>query len=160
MPSAFAGTVPPTATGPGYGHQPWQPRPASRTAGLGIVAFVVAAIAGILAPVLGAVAGFAIGEGLGAELGDVPATADFDLAILAPVRGLVLVAEITFWAGTVFGIWGLTQGIIAAVKGQGRGWAIAAIVVATLGPIVYGTLVYVLLFLGVAAGAISTLPAS
>ncbi|GAA1963730.1 hypothetical protein [Microbacterium aquimaris] len=165
-PAATPGTAPNTAppyghlaTPPAYGQPAWQPGgDAARAAGLGIVAFVVAAVAGLLVPTLGAVTGYAIGEGLGAELGDLPADSDFDLALLAPVRELILFAEITFWSGTILGIWGLVQGIVAAVTGRGRGWAIAAIVLAALGPIVYGTLVYVLLFIGLATGAMATLP--
>lgn len=154
---------PPGAYGqPPYGQAapswPSQRPAANGSATLGIIAFVVAAVAGILVPVLGAVAGYAIGDGVGAELGDMPASADFDLAILAPVRGLVLFAEITFWTGTVLGIGALIQGIVAAVKARGRGWAIAAIVIAALGPIVYGTLAYILFFVGLAAGALSSVP--
>lgn len=60
-------------------------------------------------------------------------------------------ALLTFAAFAVWGVlalWGLIQGIIAAVKNRGRGWAIAAIVIAVLGvgavAIFYG--------IGVAAG--------
>ena len=42
------------------------------------------------------------------------------LALLSPVRDLVLWAEIGFWAGTVLGIWALIQGIVAIATRRGQ----------------------------------------
>ena len=75
------------------------------------------------------------------------------LALLSPVRTLVLWAEIGFWAGTVLGIWALIQGIVAIATRRGRGQGIAAVVIAALGPIAYGVAVGIGETLGVAAGA-------
>ncbi len=75
------------------------------------------------------------------------------LALLSPVRGLVLWAEIGFWAGTALGIWALAQGIVAIATKRGGGAGIAAVVLAALGPVVFGVAVGAAVLGGVAAGA-------
>jgi hypothetical protein len=135
----------------GYGGQPAASGAAGR--GLGVVAFVLAAVATVGAALGGAIAAFAIGLGAGREIAMRPFTGDFDWAVLAPVRNQVLLAEVSFWLGTALGVWALVQGIIALVKGRGRPWAVAAIVVAALGPIVFFVVLQGFLTLGLDAGS-------
>ncbi len=73
------------------------------------------------------------------------------LALLSPVRGLVLWAEIGFWAGTVLGLWALVQGIVAIATRRGRGQGIAAVIVAAAGPILYGVAVTAAVIVGIVA---------
>jgi hypothetical protein len=108
------------------------------------------AVAG--ASLLGAIASFRIGLGAGRELTARPIDARFDWAVLSPVREWVLTGEIAFWVGTVLGIWALVQGIVAIVTGRGRGAGIAAVIVAALGPFVFGAVVQGFLSAGLAAG--------
>ena len=125
-------------------------RPSGR--GLGVVAFVLATVATVGAALGAAISAFAIGLGAGREIAGRPFTADFDWSVLAPVRESVLLAEVSFWLGTALGVWALVQGIIALVKDRGRAWAIAAIVVAALGPIVFFTILQGFLTAGLGAG--------
>ncbi len=82
-----------------------------------------------------------------------PTAVDFDWSILTPVRGWVLMAELAFWAGTILGIWALVQGIIATVKNRGRGWGIAALVIALIGPVAFAIGIQAFLAAGFASGA-------
>lgn len=105
---------------------------------LGVIAF----IASLLAVVVGSILAFAAGlqsAGL-AQYGDLE-TGQIDPNALPPgaEQSAILVATLSVLAFVVFGVfalWGLIQGIIAAVKNRGRGWAIAAIILAVLGGIV------------------------
>jgi len=127
---------------------------------LGVVAFVLALAAAVGATLLSAVAGFAAAEGaMRHALGFTPeglenvAPRDL-LALLTPVRDWVLWAEIGFWAGTALGIWALVQGIVAIAQRRGRPYGIAAVVIAGIGPIVYSTVVYLVILAGIAAGVL------
>jgi hypothetical protein len=167
QPAAYAppaGYGQPTAYAPpaGYarppqGYGPFTPHsspPVSRGgAGLGIVALVLAVVTTLTATVLGSYASYFIGMGAGSEIAMRPVSVDFDWSILTPVRGWVLLGELAFWCGTVLGVWALAQGIVATVKNRGRGWGIAAIVVAIVGPIAFAIGVQVFLTAGFAAGA-------
>ena len=139
----------------GYGPYtpPPPPAPASEGSGLGVVAMVLAVIAVLGATVIGSIAAYNIGLGTGREIALRPMDIDFDWSVLTPVRDWVLLGEIAFWGGTVLGIWAIVQGIIAIVKNRGRGWAIAAVVVAVIGPIAFGVGVQAFLTAGFAAGA-------
>ncbi|WP_375383773.1 hypothetical protein [uncultured Microbacterium sp.] len=131
------------------------PAPASTPHGstLGVVALILAIVALVVTPIIAAIAGYNIGTGVGHEIAARPSSADFDLRLLSPVRGSVLVGEIAFWAGTVLGIWALVQGIVAIVKNRGRGPAIAAVIIAVLGPIAFGVAVNISVVAGLGAGA-------
>lgn len=72
-----------------------------------------------------------------------------DWRILSPVRDLVLLAEVCFWAGTVLGVTAFVLGIVATARDRGRAAGIAAIVVSALGPFLFAALV----FLALTAGA-------
>ena len=114
---------------------------------------MLAVLAAVGATIVGSYAGYSIGLGTAREVMIDPTDFDFDWSILTPVRGWVLVGELAFWAGTILGIWAIVQGIIAIVKNRGRGWGIAAVVVAAIGPIVFATGVQAFLAAGFASGA-------
>jgi len=142
---------------PPQGYGPYTPPPAQRITrgapGLGVVALVLAVVAAVGTTIIASIAGFSIGLGTGREIVLRPTDIDFDWSILTPVREWVLIGELAFWAGTVLGIWAIVQGIVATAKNRGRGWGIAAIVVAGLGPIVFVICVQIFLGFGFASGA-------
>jgi hypothetical protein len=146
MPAAPASAVPHGQ--PTYG----QPAPVRRGGALGLIALVLALIATVGAGLLGAIAAFNIGLGAGKGFANLPAGGSWDWSILTPVRDWVLLGEVSFWIGTIVGVWALVQGIVATVTGRGRATGITAIVVAALGPIVFGGLVQGFLTAGAAAG--------
>jgi hypothetical protein len=154
-------------TAPPQGYGPWTPQASVPTTGpapaqtganrlgLGAVALILAIVAAVITPVAAAIAGFQIGLGTGDQLATLPAPsgADFDFALLSSVRESVLLAEVSFWAGTVLGIWAIVQGIIAIAKNRGRGFGIAAVVIAVIGPLLYGVALWGLFATGVASSA-------
>jgi hypothetical protein len=148
---------PPGYAPPPQGYGPYIPSPApapgAGRSGLGIVAFALALLAALGASIVGSIAGFNIGLGTGREVSLQPMDIDFDWSILTPVREWVLLGELSFWAGTILGIWAIVQGIVAIVRNRGRGWGIAAIVVAAIGPIAFATGVQAFLAAGFASGA-------
>lgn len=132
--------------------------PVRASSALGIVALVLALIALLVPSVIGGIAGFEVGKGIGLidpEVLDAPDS--IDLSLFAPVREQVLLLEISFWLGTALGLWALVQGIVAIARRRGRGAGIAAVVIAVLAPLLYVTVVIVVLAGGVAAGAITVL---
>ena len=129
------------------------PLPARRTDGtLGVVALIAGVIALVGASIAVSIAAYQIGLGAGRQLAARALTTDFDWSILAPVRDWVLLGEISFWVGTVFGLWALAQGIVAIVTGRGRGAGIAAAALAVAGPIAFIIALNLFLGLGLAAG--------
>lgn len=116
-----------------------------------MVAFVLALAAAVIAPVLAAVAAHQIGLGLGTQNVSALTGADVDWSLLTPVREWVGMGEIAFWAGTALGVWAIVQGIIAIVTDGGRGWGIAAAVIAAVGPILFGAALAIFLTTGLAA---------
>jgi hypothetical protein len=139
--------VAPGAAAPAYGSPP-----ARRSSALGVVALVLALVATVGASILGAIASYRIGLGAGREITARTFDTDFDWSILTPVRDWVLLGEVSFWVGTALGVWALVQGIVAIVTARGRGAGIAAVIVAALGPIVFGAVVQGFLTAGLAAG--------
>lgn len=111
--------------------------PPTRTRTLGIVAFVASLVAGVVAPFLAAVAALQIGRGVASEFLRAPGAMSFDWSALTPVRDWVLWGEISFYLGTAFGIWALAQGIVALMRKRGAGFAIAAVVIAAIGPVLW-----------------------
>lgn len=157
--------VPPMAygapqVGPGYGPPP-APRPAAPAGGrtLGILALVLAGVGVLGATMLSAATGFAAAAGAARHaIGLSPDQLDTLsqgqlLGLLSPVRDLVLWAEIGFWMGTVLGVAALVMGIIAIVTRRGRGFGIAAVIVAAVAPVIYGTIVAFSALAGMGAGA-------
>ena len=113
-----------------------------------VVALVGAVVGSILAAIGGAQTGAL------AQYVDTTGSSQLDTTNLPPeaeqlaVAGsLLAVAGFLVWG--VLALWGLIQGIIAVVKNRGRGWGIAAIIVAVLG---VGA-VAIFLGIGVAIGA-------
>lgn len=131
---------------------PGTPAATRGTSSLGIVALLAAVAAALCAPIIAGIAAFNVGLGAGREIALRSLTADFDWSVLAPVRDWVLVGELAFWAGTAVGLWALIQGIVAIVKNRGRGAGIAAVVIAALGPILFGVAVQLAIGAGLAAG--------
>lgn len=127
--------------------------PAPRGRALGTVALVLALLAAVGASLLAALASFNIGLGTGRQIAMGALGTDFDWSILTPVRDWVLMGEIAFWAGTVIGVWALVQGIVAIATRRGRGAGIAAVVIAAVGPLIFGAVVQGFLTAGFAAGS-------
>lgn len=127
--------------------------PASKR--LGIIAFA----ASLLAVVIGAILAFVAGlQAAGIAQYVDTSTGQVDPNSLPPgaEQTAVAVAALSVAAFVVYGVlglWGFIQGIIAAVKNRGRGWGIAAIVIAVLG----GIVVVTALGVGAAAGVGSTM---
>ena len=157
--------VPPTANAPVPPPAPTPfPAPAATPvatpgSALGTVALIVAILAVVVSSILSATTGFAAAQGAISHAGinspgGLESLSDEQaLALLSPVRGLVLWAEIGFWAGTVLGLWALIQGIVAIATRRGRGRGIAATIVAAAGPIVYGVAVTIAVIVGIAVAA-------
>ncbi|MFG6280280.1 hypothetical protein [Microbacterium sp. 5K110] len=121
--------------------------------GLGLIAFVVSLAAIVIGSVLGILGGIQSGSLTQfAAITDGTASIDPD-ALPAAANQIGLAAGIlsvsAFLAWGVLALWGFIQGIVAAVKNRGRGWAIAAIVLAVVG----GGVVFVFFGIGAAIGA-------
>lgn len=156
QPGAYApprGYAPPQGYGMPAPGQYAPPPPVRRSSVLGVVALVLSLVATLGAGLLGAIAAFNIGVGAGRGLANLPSDGSFDWSILTPVRDWVLLGEVSFWIGTALGVWALAQGIVATVTARGRAAGIAAIVVAGIGPIVFGVVVQGMLSAGLAAGS-------
>lgn len=125
--------------------------PPSRT--LGVVALALVLTALIVPALAGGIAGYAVGAGAGSELAESPITSGWDWRMLSPVRDQVLLGEIAFWLGTLLGTWALVQGMVAVSRRRGRGYGIAAVVVAVLAPAVFAVLTWTALAAGVASGS-------
>jgi hypothetical protein len=108
---------------------------------LGIIAFV-AALAGVI---IGSILVFVGGQALGGVVQYTGSSGTVDANTL-PAEAQDALASggvLTFVGFLVFGIlalWGFIQGIVAVVKKRGRGWGIAAIVLAVVGLGIVGTM--------------------
>ncbi|KXZ60422.1 hypothetical protein Mlaev_01500 [Microbacterium laevaniformans] len=150
VPGAPPVYLPPSATTP----------PPAPSKALGTIALIAAVCAVAVASALSATTSFAAATGAVARA-DLTSTRSLEhlsddqtLALLSPVRGLVLWAEIGFWAGTALGVWALIQGIVAIASRRGRGQGVGAVIVAATGPIVYAVAVT----LAVLAGVVAAIP--
>lgn len=123
--------------------QAWQPEQPRRGKTLGVIAFA----ASLVALVLGVVGGVLLGN----LLASVPGFADlaqstdssaaqqeFTQRLLddPSARGALVGVSLASGIGSLFGIWAIIQGIIAAVRRAGRAWGVTAIIVAVVAPIV------------------------
>lgn len=108
-----------------------EPRPRPRTGRLGVVALVVAAVSLLAALPVALVAHDA---GLAVARAHAEGFDGFAWVMLQPVRQLVLIGELSLWAGVALAVWGLAQGIVARRSDRGRGAATAAIAVAIASP--------------------------
>ncbi|MCP2637797.1 hypothetical protein K0817_014680 [Microbacterium sp. HD4P20] len=138
---------------PGAGGPYATSAPPRRSRTLGMIALVLALLAAVGASLFAALASFNVGLGTGRQIAMGALGADFDWSILTPVRDWVLMGEIAFWAGTVMGVWALVQGIVAIATHRGRGPGIAAVVIAAVGPAIFGAVVQGFLTAGFAAGS-------
>lgn len=115
---------------------------------LGLLALGLSIIAAVVMPIIGGVSAFEVGrripQGISGSTGD--------LGFLSPARDQVLWTELSFWAGTVFGIAAIVLGIIAIRRRQGRGAGIAALIVAVLGAVIFFVAVFTAFAVGGAAG--------
>jgi hypothetical protein len=121
---------------------------------MGIIAFVLSLIAAVVAPIFGGIAGYQIGAALPTLANDINA-ATSDLSFLSPVRDQVLMGELGFWAGTLAGLSAIVFGIIAIVKRQGRVWGVVALILGVIAPVIFFTVLSVMLGTGASAGFIS-----
>lgn len=163
----FPAAYPPRYQGAPIGYPPGAspplvPRaltPPPRSARLGVIALILALVAAIAATALSAVNAFsaaarAMANGIEISPDGLENLSDSQLlALLSPVRGLVLWAEIGLWVGTLLGIWALVQGIVAIATRRGRGPGIAAVVVAAVGPVIFALFVGFAIATGIAVGA-------
>ncbi|MDF2992117.1 MAG: Tfp pilus assembly protein PilP [Microbacterium sp.] len=133
------------------------PSPTKKRRPLGTFALVSGILAAILAPAVAGFAAFRVGRGAGAGI-VAQGGQNIDLRVLSPVRELVLVVEVAFWSGTVLGITALVLGITATARNAGRPMGIVAIVLAALGPVIFGVLagIAVITGAGTAAGPAGT----
>ena len=147
---APAGSTPPPPTAPAA--PAYAPPARTSTKGpktLGLIAFIASLIAVVGGSILAYIAG--LQSGTVAQYADSSGQIDPETLPPGAEQSAVLFGVLTvaaFAVYGVFGLWGFIQGIVAAVKNRGRGWAIAAIVLAVLG----GVVVSVALGLGAAAG--------
>ncbi|KYJ97929.1 hypothetical protein AUV07_15970 [Microbacterium sp. CH1] len=115
---------------------------------LGLLALGLSILAAVVMPIIGGVSAFEVGrripQGVSGSTGD--------LGFLSPARDQVLWTELSFWAGTVFGIAAIVLGIIAIRRKQGRGAGIAALIVAVIGAIIFFVAVFTAFAVGGAAG--------
>lgn len=155
-PAAPAYSPVPPAGSPTFVGQPAYGGPLSAPSGgkgLGYVALVAGILALVGSSIVVAIAAYMIGTGAASALVSNPPTTEFDWDVLAPVRDWVFVAELSFWSGTILGLWALVQGIIAIVKNRGRGAGIAAVVLAAFAPVAFALALYIALTVGLTAGA-------
>jgi len=119
---------------------------------LGTISLIVALVATVVTPIVAAIAAYQIGRRVPEFSVD---SNDLDsLAILSPVRDQVLMAEISFWAGTVLGIAAIVIGIMAIVRRRGRGQGIAGLIIAAVGPGVFFVVLVIAMAVGSAAGSL------
>ncbi|MCD2499496.1 hypothetical protein [Microbacterium nymphoidis] len=123
---------------------PLGPRPST----LGTVALVLSLIATVGASLTAGIAAVRISPAF-LEFAASGADISGSLAWLSPVAGWELLAEMSFYAGTVLGILAIVLGFVAAAQRRGRGRGIWAIVLGFLGlPVFSGAVV-----LGLVIGA-------
>jgi hypothetical protein len=100
-----------------------------------VVAFLAGVVVTVVSPIVSIVSGATLGhlvkpgDGFSAGFAAGANSHDPQTAIV----GLLIVAQLLVGSG--LGIWALVQGIIAVRQRRGRGWGIAAIVLAAVAPI-------------------------
>jgi len=136
------------------GYQPPTAAPQKPSNRLGLIAFAVALAAIIIGSILAFIGGMQSGALVQYATTGPDGTPQIDPSNLsageqqaAATAGLLTVAG--FLVFGVLGLWGFIQGIVATAKNRGRGFGIAALVLAVLG----GVVVAVVFGAGAAAGA-------
>lgn len=118
---------------------------------LGLLALGLSILAAVVMPIIGGVSAFEVGRRIPQGVSG----STSDLGFLSPARDQVLWTELSFWAGTVFGIAAIVLGIIAIRRKRGRGAGIAALIVAVLGAIIFFVAVFTAFAVGGAAGYVT-----
>lgn len=137
-------------TAPPVGTLLTPPEPTRRGRPLGTWALALSVVAAVLASAVGGFAAFRSARGAAPGLGTMSSNG-FDWRVLSPVRDLVLLGEVAFWSGTVIGLTALVLGIVAIVRRSGRGAGIAGLVIAVLGPAIFGGLTLIAIVAGLAS---------
>ena len=115
---------------------------------LGLLTLGLSILAAVVMPIIGGVSAFEVGRRIPQGVSG----STSDLGFLSPARDQVLWTELSFWAGTVFGIAAIVLGIIAIRRKRGRGAGIAALIVAVLGARIFFVAVVTAFAVGGAAG--------
>jgi hypothetical protein len=131
----------PAQGGPAQGG--WAPGDQKRPRTVGVIALV----AGIIALALGVVGGIVFGNALASIPGFAHAAQNGDSSGFEQsiennpsAAGPIIISVFIGLAGTVFGIWAIVQGIVAAVTRRGRALGVVAIILAVVAPILFGVL--------------------
>ncbi|WP_150959036.1 hypothetical protein [Microbacterium testaceum] len=120
---------------------------------LGLIAFVVSLIGVVGGSIIAFIAGtqsasLAPYADAGQQID--PNTLPPDVQQATVLFGLLSVVAFAVYG--ILGLWGFIQGIVAAIKNRGRGWAIGAIALSVLGGIVVGSALAAGAAVGVTSG--------
>ncbi|MFJ3384941.1 MULTISPECIES: DUF4064 domain-containing protein [unclassified Curtobacterium] len=118
-----------------------EPRAKKKT--VGVIAFA----ASIVALIAGIVGGYLLGTALGAsgalrDIIDSGGTSSADQQQLQDSlmnganAGQLAAGSVFMWIGTLFGLWGIVQGIVAIATKRGRGWGVFALILGVVAAIV------------------------
>ena len=109
--------------------------PPNRSKTLGVVAFVAGAVVLVLSVTISVIIGNLLGAliqpGTSFSQGFEAGANSTDPGVA--FGGLLVVVQLLI--GTGLGVWAFVQGIVAARQSRGRGWGVAAIVLAVVAPI-------------------------
>lgn len=136
------------APAPGYAQTPGTPKGSST---LGLVALIASIAAIVIGSILVGIGGYQIGavaQFIDPVTGNIlPGVTENDIAVVA-AGGTVMLGVGWLLYGAL-ALWGLIQGIIAAVKNRGRAMGIVAIVLSVIG----GIIVVIVMVSAMGAGA-------
>ncbi|ROS77572.1 uncharacterized membrane protein HdeD (DUF308 family) [Curtobacterium sp. PhB130] len=123
----------------------WQSydEPKAKKKTVGVIAF----FASVVALIVGIVGGYLLGTALGASgaLRDVidsggTSSADQqqlqDSLMNGSNAGQLAAGSVFMWIGTLFGLWGIVQGIVAIATKRGRGWGVFALILGVVAALV------------------------
>jgi hypothetical protein len=114
---------------------PFSWEPDASPSRLGLVALVVALVLVVLSSIASVATGTMIGPFLPDD-GSADGSAVAENIEAAGAGSLVITALAHVGIGAVLGLWALVQGIVAVATRRGRGYGVAAIVIAIVAPIV------------------------
>lgn len=118
----------------------------------GIVALVTSLIIFIVSSIIAGVVGFQIGLGAPDAVPMLTGDEPISMSVLSPVRGEVLLAEISFWGSTILGVFAIITGIWAISARRGRGAGIAAVIIAIVAAATYLLIISFMIGFGSAVG--------
>ncbi|MET0976319.1 MAG: hypothetical protein ABWX82_11680 [Leifsonia sp.] len=128
----------------------WEPE--AKPKGVGVVAFIVAGVLLLSSLVASATTGTLIGPYVPLD-GQADGTAVAANLENGGAGGLVLVVLAHVLVGTALGLWAIIQGIVSVATRRGRGYGVAAIIIAVVAPIVSYVAFAVAAGIAAAAGA-------